>query len=120
MVGGAPNTLYRACRQQRDGIRSLWQPSKPNSDHKAYLNAYTTALKRKPFRLIYIDAFAGTGRIELQQDGETTRSARAGRWTAGPGIQMPAVAARTPDAVPYRAAAPRSSARAPARMPSMP
>ncbi len=28
-----------------------------------YLDAYTTALKRQPFRLIYIDAFAGTGRI---------------------------------------------------------
>ncbi len=38
---------------------------------EAYLNAYTTALKRTPFRLIYIDAFAGTGRIELQEDGET-------------------------------------------------
>lgn len=34
--------------------------------------------------------------------------------------QMPAVAAGTPDADPYRAAALRSSARAPARMPSMP
>ncbi len=34
--------------------------------------------------------------------------------------QMPAVAAGTPDAVAYRAAASRSSARAPARMPSMP
>ena len=38
---------------------------------EAYLDAYTTALKRKPFKLIYIDAFAGTGRIELQEDGET-------------------------------------------------
>ena len=26
-----------------------------------YLNAYTTALKDKPFRLIYVDAFAGSG-----------------------------------------------------------
>ena len=31
-----------------------------------YLDAYTTALKNQPFRLVYIDAFAGTGRIELQ------------------------------------------------------
>ncbi len=38
---------------------------------EAYLNAYTTALKRKPFKLIYIDAFAGTGQIALQEDGET-------------------------------------------------
>ena len=28
-----------------------------------YLDAYTTALKNKPFHLVYVDAFAGTGRI---------------------------------------------------------
>ncbi len=28
-----------------------------------YLNAFTTALKKQPFRLIYFDAFAGTGDI---------------------------------------------------------
>ena len=28
---------------------------------KDYLDAYTTALKNKPFRLIYVDAFAGSG-----------------------------------------------------------
>ena len=33
-----------------------------------YLDAYTTALKNKPFRLVYIDAFAGTGRIDLHED----------------------------------------------------
>ena len=38
---------------------------------EAYLDAYTTALKRMPFELIYIDAFAGTGQIELQEDGDT-------------------------------------------------
>lgn len=32
---------------------------------KEYLDAYTTALKNQPFRLIYIDAFAGTGEVEL-------------------------------------------------------
>ena len=32
---------------------------------KKYLDAYTTALKNQPFRLIYIDAFAGTGEVEL-------------------------------------------------------
>lgn len=32
-----------------------------------YLDAYTTALKHQPFRLIYIDAFAGTGIITLQR-----------------------------------------------------
>ena len=30
-----------------------------------YLNAYTTALKNTKFRLVYIDAFAGSGKIEL-------------------------------------------------------
>ncbi|MCY3595266.1 MAG: three-Cys-motif partner protein TcmP [Bacteroidetes bacterium] len=30
---------------------------------KRYLDAYTTALKGKIFRLLYIDAFAGTGRV---------------------------------------------------------
>ena len=32
---------------------------------KGYLNAYTTALKNQPFRLVYIDAFAGSGGVEL-------------------------------------------------------
>lgn len=31
-----------------------------------YIDAYTTALKNKPFQLIYIDAFAGTGYVETQ------------------------------------------------------
>ncbi len=30
---------------------------------EAYLDAYTTALKNRPFHLVYLDAFAGTGRI---------------------------------------------------------
>ena len=37
-----------------------------------YLNAYTTALKSKPFKLIYIDAFAGTGLVEFQ-DGDISQ-----------------------------------------------
>ena len=32
---------------------------------KRYIHFYTTALKRQNFHLIYIDAFAGTGNIEL-------------------------------------------------------
>ncbi len=31
-----------------------------------YLDAYTTALKDKPFNLIYIDAFAGTGDVRIR------------------------------------------------------
>ena len=30
-----------------------------------YLNFYATALKKQPFKLIYIDAFAGTGHINI-------------------------------------------------------
>ena len=33
-----------------------------------YLNIYTTALKNQHFKLLYIDAFAGTGEIELNDD----------------------------------------------------
>ena len=33
-----------------------------------YLNAYTTAMKKQPFQLMYIDAFAGEGRIGLRDD----------------------------------------------------
>ena len=34
-----------------------------------YLNSYTTALKNQPFRLVYIDAFAGSGEINIGEDG---------------------------------------------------
>jgi three-Cys-motif partner protein len=34
----------------------------------SYLNAYTTALKKWDFTLIYIDAFAGTGYVEFQDE----------------------------------------------------
>lgn len=33
-----------------------------------YLDAYTTALKGQPFKLVYIDAFAGTGEVEIPTD----------------------------------------------------
>lgn len=35
-----------------------------------YLNFYVTALKNQPFDLIYIDAFAGTGHINLGSDSK--------------------------------------------------
>ena len=39
-----------------------------------YLDAYTTALKNQPFKLMYIDAFAGTGRVNLSgREGEGTQ-----------------------------------------------
>ena len=35
---------------------------------ESYLDAYTTALKKRYFKLMYIDAFAGTGHVELQDE----------------------------------------------------
>ena len=39
-----------------------------------YLNAYTTALKNQPFRLMYIDAFAGTGEISVRREDKDVRA----------------------------------------------
>lgn len=33
---------------------------------RRYLDAYTTALKKQPFQLMYVDAFAGTGKVKLR------------------------------------------------------
>ena len=38
----------------------------------AYLDAYTTALKKQTFKLWYVDAFAGTGTVDLEDE--------EGRW----------------------------------------
>lgn len=37
---------------------------------RKYLSAYPTALKKQPFDLIYIDAFAGTGYVELGDEAD--------------------------------------------------
>ena len=34
---------------------------------ETYLDAYTSALKNQPFKLLYLDAFAGTGYVELDR-----------------------------------------------------
>ncbi len=39
-----------------------------------YLDAYTTALKKTPFKLMYIDAFAGTGHVDLDDNDEDTEN----------------------------------------------
>ena len=39
-----------------------------------YLDAYTTALKYQPFKLMYIDAFAGAGRISLRAVDDEARA----------------------------------------------
>ncbi len=38
-----------------------------------YLDAYTTALKAQPFRLVYIDAFAGSGQFETARSEPDAR-----------------------------------------------
>jgi len=42
-----------------------------------YLQTYTTALKNKPFELLYIDAFAGAGRALVEEQGEDSLFDRA-------------------------------------------
>lgn len=37
-----------------------------------YLSAFATALSKQHFKLVYIDAFAGTGRCDVKIDGEKT------------------------------------------------
>ncbi len=49
-----------------------------------YLDAYTTALKNKPFKLVYIDAFAGTGRIMAEPgEGQATDERDSREFIAG-------------------------------------
>ena len=43
-----------------------------------YLDAYTTALKKAPFKLLYIDAFAGTGQVQISTDDEEGRAVLRG------------------------------------------
>ena len=44
-----------------------WTIEKLNILEK-YLDAYTTVLKKMPFKLMYIDAFAGTGQLKLSSE----------------------------------------------------
>ncbi len=39
-----------------------------------YLDSYTTALKKTPFKLMYIDAFAGTGHVEFHHNDRDTKN----------------------------------------------
>jgi len=41
---------------------------------ESYLDAYTTALKNQPFKLLYMDAFAGSGSIDLGPREEETKN----------------------------------------------
>ena len=48
------NTVGPWARQKLDGLES-------------YLSAYTTALSKQPFRLVFIDAFAGAGKSRVRK-----------------------------------------------------
>lgn len=56
----------------RESYGGPWTIEKLNILER-YLNAYTTALKDQPFKLLYIDAFAGTGDVALL-GGDDARS----------------------------------------------
>ena len=56
-----------------DQFGGPWTIAKLDTLEK-YLNAYTTALKNQPFKLMYIDAFAGTGEINLRQEDSEARA----------------------------------------------
>ena len=48
---------------------------------ETYLDAYTTALKNTPFKLMYIDAFAGTGHLEFHHSDQDTQNFMRGSAT---------------------------------------
>ena len=49
---------------------------------EAYLDAYTTALKNQRFRLIYVDAFAGTGAIQIGPEDDRESFLEGSVWRA--------------------------------------
>ena len=51
-----------------------------------YLDAYTTALKHQRFRLIYIDAFAGSGTVDLGSGGPAVENLIRGSAEGAIGI----------------------------------
>ena len=66
MVNKASNPLS-------GGFGGQWTINKLNILEN-YLNAYTTALKDQPFKLMYLDAFAGTGEISLRYEDEDAQA----------------------------------------------
>ena len=50
-----------------------------------YLRAYTTALKKQRFRLLYVDAFAGTGTVQcgrILKRADFFRNPKVRNWKA--------------------------------------
>ncbi len=71
------NRSFGALQEETNGIKDrhsfggAWTLLKLAVLEK-YLSAFTVALKNQNFRLIYIDAFAGTGRCDVKANGNTT------------------------------------------------
>ncbi|MEI7996388.1 MAG: three-Cys-motif partner protein TcmP [Methylococcaceae bacterium] len=63
----AENMFHDECNQHVFG--GIWTHQKLIVLEK-YLWAFTTALKKQHFKLIYVDGFAGTGRCDIKVDGE--------------------------------------------------
>lgn len=66
-------TKGRNSEQERHQFGGDWTAAKLDV-LAGYLEAYTTALKRTPFKLGYIDAFAGTGYREAKGSSEEVQS----------------------------------------------
>lgn len=58
--------------ESRASYGGPWTIEKLNILEK-YLDAYTTALKNTPLKLMYIDAFAGTGHLEFHHSDQDTQ-----------------------------------------------
>ena len=65
--------LEKINEPQPKGYGGQWTFEKLNILEN-YLDAYTTVLKNKPFKLIYIDAFAGTGYINPFKDDKEAKT----------------------------------------------
>ena len=66
-VNDPPTLLPHDHRGEEPAVRFGGPWTKEKLDIlEAYLDSFTTALKRRPFRLLYIDAFAGTGSIKTK------------------------------------------------------
>ena len=65
--------MHKASEPSSSHFGGQWTIDKLDILEK-YLDAYTTALKNQPFKLAYIDAFAGTGEISLLHEDEDARA----------------------------------------------
>lgn len=69
--------MARSRSRRGEGFGGSWTKEKLDILQR-YLNAYTTALKNQPFQLWYIDAFAGTGDVQLRASEDGTEEFLAG------------------------------------------